>query len=217
MRIDLFFLTERFDRFNKTIFNEILPEPKFELCAVKSFLGKCNYKINYQSDGSRRTSGFTLRFNSADELPERTAEDILIHEMIHFFIAYTGLIDNAPHGSLFKALMKNINEVHGRNITISYKRAGTAPQTPPTGLKNRIVAVIEFRNGKYGIGVLPVSTDKVAEYRRRLRTLPDFRKVDFYVTTDPLITRHRTSIRKYSVVEKDFLDIILPNCRHFPL
>ena len=121
MKPTLPYLKEKFAHFNNLIFNGRLPEIPIFLCEVKTFVGQYKSKIKYHPDGRREHYLHALRFSTCFDLPERQLEDVIIHEMIHYFIAYNGLHDRSAHGPLFKALMKSVNETHGRSLTISLR------------------------------------------------------------------------------------------------
>ena len=44
-------------------------------------------------------------------------EDILVHEMIHYYLAYFGVDKNCSHGREIKKMAKRLNETYGLNIT----------------------------------------------------------------------------------------------------
>ena len=44
-------------------------------------------------------------------------EDILVHEMIHYYLAYFGLDKSCSHGCEFKKMAKRLNETYDLNIT----------------------------------------------------------------------------------------------------
>lgn len=55
------------------------------------------------------------------DLPEELVEDTILHEMIHYYIAFNQWRDTSTHGQLFRREMKRINEKGGRHISISYR------------------------------------------------------------------------------------------------
>ena len=55
------------------------------------------------------------------DLPEELVEDTILHEMIHYYIAFNHWSDTSTHGQLFRREMKRINEKGGRHISISYR------------------------------------------------------------------------------------------------
>lgn len=44
-------------------------------------------------------------------------EDIFVHEMIHYYLAYFGLDKSCSHGREFKKMAKRLNQTYGLNIT----------------------------------------------------------------------------------------------------
>ena len=44
---------------------------------------------------------------------------MLLHEMIHYYIAYNNIQDTAPHGDVFKAMMNRLNREYGWNMKVS--------------------------------------------------------------------------------------------------
>lgn len=74
-----------------------------------------------------RFRDFAISISGYYDLTADELEDVMVHEMIHYSIAYSGLIDTAPHGTLFRTLMADFNERFGRHITISaHMREGNA-------------------------------------------------------------------------------------------
>lgn len=179
------YLQERFAHFNQRIFAGRLPDVPITLCAVSSFVAQ------YRNNAGRHL----LRFSTAFDLPERELEDTVIHEMIHYFIAYNGLRDRSPHGPLFKALMQSINETHGRNITISRRMShGELKEAKgASAAKWHVIAILHFSNGQLGVKVLPRVVPKVIDYFNRCSNAPNIRKVDLFLHNDPFFNRFPTS------------------------
>ena len=185
MKPTLEFLRERFAHFNSLIFAGRLPEVPVTLCSVTSFVAQ------YRCTGGRHL----LRFSTAFDLPERELEDTVIHEMIHYFIAYNGLHDRSAHGPLFKALMQSINETHGRNITIS-RRTGSgemAEARMAASKKWHVVAILRFRGGDLGVKVLPRVIPKIIDYHKSVSAAANISRVDLYLHNDPFFNRFPTS------------------------
>ena len=45
------------------------------------------------------------------------AKSVLLHEMIHYIIGYTGLKDTSAHGVVFKGLMDKLNSQYGWDMS----------------------------------------------------------------------------------------------------
>ena len=116
------YLEERFDTFNELCFEGALPRIPIKLSGGQSFIGRLTYRPVRDWRGRVvRKEDFVLRISTRFDLPEAEIEDTLIHEMIHYWIALQGLQDSSTHGKLFRAKMKEINERHGRNLSISHR------------------------------------------------------------------------------------------------
>ncbi|MGN1236467.1 MAG: SprT-like domain-containing protein, partial [Bacteroidaceae bacterium] len=123
MIISVAFAEKKFDEFNRLIFGGGLPRVPIELCDVKSFFGECVCRKRRVSLGRIECYDYRLRFNRRADLPERDLEDVIIHEMIHYYIGINNLRDTSAHGPLFRSLMNKINERFGRHVTVSRKIA----------------------------------------------------------------------------------------------
>ena len=187
------FVQDRFRHFNEQIFQGALPEPPIVLCNVKTFLGKCTYKIRRRFFGEPEYYDFKLRFNQRIDLPENELEDIIIHEMIHYHIELNHLKDSSAHGRLFTGMMNRINQQYGRHIRISYKLTNdqrnelSGPQQP------RIIAVITMNDGTRNVKVLPEDNRKILKYCRTLSSARTVRKVDLYQSDSPVFNRYPKS------------------------
>ncbi|MDE6246836.1 MAG: SprT-like domain-containing protein [Muribaculaceae bacterium] len=104
------------------VFKEPLPEIPIILTDVKTYLGQLRYTRKRLPDGTFRYSDFLFRFNTRYDLKTEEWEDIILHEMIHYCIAYNQINDSSPHGKIFRKMMKAINQRFNRNITIRYRQ-----------------------------------------------------------------------------------------------
>ena len=188
------YLRQKFSEFNQQIFNGRLPEPAITLCAVSSFVGQFKSKVRKGEDGSREFYDYQLRFSTSFNLPEAVLEDTLIHEMIHYFIAYNGLYDRSAHGPLFKSLMQSINEAHGRSITISHRTTGSEMAEAKSAKKKwHVIAILHFKSGEKGVKVLPRVIPRIIDYHKRVAVATNIRSVDLYLHNDPYFNRFPTS------------------------
>ncbi len=104
MTPDLTFVTETFRKFNLLIFSTGLPLPKICLTHARTFRGKLVYRRRISPLGST-TSDFELRISADYDAPEEDWEDVVIHEMIHLYIAFNGIKDSSSHGPVFRKMM----------------------------------------------------------------------------------------------------------------
>ena len=108
-----------FDKFNKAYFDGKLPVPRFAVTNSRTILGQfiCTRERRKILRPSVCT-GFTIKVSRYYDITERDYHNILLHEMIHYHIAYHGMRDTSPHGVLFKRMMNTLNS-HGWHITVS--------------------------------------------------------------------------------------------------
>lgn len=118
MKANIQFLSDRFARFNKILFKEPLPTPQMHISSAKSFMGQFRAE-KHGFAGSSVTYHLTL--SNRYDLPEEELEDIVIHEMIHFFISHSKVRDTSSHGQAFRQIMNEINRRFNRHITVSHR------------------------------------------------------------------------------------------------
>lgn len=92
------FMVENFKRFNEQFFNNELPIPVFALMKRSNAFGEFNTNKNY----------YRIRLNSMYDRELQAVETTLIHEMIHLYIHYHNLYDNASHGRTFQRIAARI-------------------------------------------------------------------------------------------------------------
>jgi hypothetical protein len=107
-----------------------------------------------ESDGVDNYSfvDIIIEISVRQDLPEEEYIDTLIHEMIHYYILSNKLVDDSPHGSLFKAKMDEINSKYGIRVTISFDPSEEL--LIKTLSRNRFVCVVEFEDEKNGLAVV---------------------------------------------------------------
>ena len=206
MKANIPFLREKFALFNARIFAGRLPEAPITLCEASSFVGQYKSKVRTSPDGHRENYDHQLRFSTSFNLSERELEDTLIHEMIHYFIAYNGLQDRSAHGPLFKALMQSVNEAHGRALTISHRSSpGQLAEAKEARKTWHVIAILHFTSGELGVKVRPRVIPKVIAYHRDISAAPNISSVDLYLHCNPFFNRFPTSTgrRCHSITAAD--------------
>lgn len=205
MIFSLDFIHSRFDEFNMTIFGGILPKIPVVLSRSKSTLGMYNVKYKRNSDGSRTLVSECLRFSTMFDLEERKLEDVIIHEMIHYYISFRKLKDRSSHGPVFRSIMQNINTKMGRHITISTPVAD-AENIAVNSRKWHIIAVLKLTDGKYGLKVLPLGGRTVAGYLAGVSKYDRLAAVAFFLHNAPYFNKFPVSgALKFHPVEPEVL------------
>lgn len=185
------------------MFNGVLPAVPMKLSKARGFLGLCvslkhrNWRLQMVH------SGFELRFSTAFNLPTNVWEDVVIHELIHYFIAYKGLRDTSAHGKLFRKMMTEINAKYHRNVTISHKRSSLPGDSAPVSVKPRVVAVVYFMDGHRGIKVLPSTVERIRAYCRAVSCHKEVDRIELFMAAHAYLMRFPVSsaLRVYAADE----------------
>lgn len=207
MRFTIPYIEKKFEEFNQQMFADKLPKPVFELSNAKTFLGLCVSQKRELANGYIELYNFRLRFNTRIDLEEELMEDIIIHEMIHYFIGFNKLEDTSTHGVVFKHIMNNINEKYGRHLNISHK-VSSIEQEQYTSNKRiwHVVAIVQFNNGNIGIKVLPRIEPKIIDFCKILDKEKNIIEYSLYLTDEPYFNNFPNSTAlRINIVDKDIV------------
>ena len=194
MKATIPYIEQKFEEFNQQMFAGQLPKLPIELSDAKTFLGKCVFKIRKGKDGKNHYYDFKLRINTRIDLPETEIEDTIIHEMIHYFIGYNQLEDASAHGSVFLHMMNTINEKYGRKVSVSFK--GTREQNEQaidTKQHWHVVAIVKFKDGRYGVKVLPRVQQRIVTYYNKAGAANEVESVKLFMSNNIYFNRFPNS------------------------
>lgn len=195
---------QQFDYFNLLIWNGALPPIPLVIVRARSFLGKCCYVRTKSLFSIGQARDFSIRLSGLYDLDERTLQDVIIHEMIHYYIAWSGIKDTSAHGEQFRAIMREINAKYGRNISIRYKKS---PNEDHSGnqkqhlIKTHYVCVSVLSDARTGITVCNESM--YPRIRDGLKRCYPIRECRWYVTRDPYFNRFPHSRKPRIYLVKD--------------
>lgn len=210
MRATLGFLEDRFDRFNHEIFDDALPRPLMHISSARSFMGQ--FKVESKALPFRKKKEtYHLMLSDRYDLDEEVLEDVVIHEMIHYFIHYRKIKDSSSHGSRFKDLMNDINIRHSRHITVSH--ICTKKELESDSAKTHsIICLCTMTDGRKLI--CRVSQSKVFEIRRALYQWDKVAEQEWYWVYGSYFNRYRRVLtpRLFSV-DKEGLEVIASGTR----
>ncbi len=205
------YIEQKFREYNAAIFNsELVPLP-IKLSRARTFVGITSYKRKRKLLGGERKYDFSLRFSTCFDLTESEWDDVIIHEMIHYYIGSRQIRDTSAHGAVFRKMMTDINLRFHRNITISMRKAhlaSTGQTTSPV-----YFCVIRLRDGR--TGVISVAKTRIFEIHRRIAMLVSAESIKWYVSRDEYFARfrRRRSLRTISIAPAEELQRHLANCR----
>jgi len=124
MRLSKKLLKKRFNEFNKKYFNEELIEPKFIVGGSKYTAGefKCKYYTDIEDGEEYATELLNIRIYFSKRLIKNSKilDDIMLHEMIHFYGYYMNYDIEGLHGDYFLGMAEQINK-DGYNIKEYYE------------------------------------------------------------------------------------------------
>ena len=184
------FVQKTFDHFNALCFDGGLPAVPIVLTKAGTFLGKMEYKSRYGLFGIVSSHyDFRLKISTGFDLPQEELEDVVIHEMIHYYIAYRNLRDSSVHGETFRRIMDTINRKYGRHITVRHR--GEPEQNlvrnGSTQYKKHYLCVSTFPDGKRGVTVC--ASTKIFELYRLLPKYYKISEMEWYGSIDPFFNR----------------------------
>ena len=194
MKATIPYVEKKFEEFNRLMFDGKLPMLPIELSDAKTFLGVCVYKRKRTMWGKVVCYDFKLRINTRIDLDEREVEDIIIHEMIHYYIGLNRLVDTSAHGRVFRQMMSDINERFGRHIRISHQPTPEQKvQLCGTKRRWRVVALVAFKDGRAGIKVLPRVVTKIRNYYDVVGRKSCIERIELYMTNDVFFNQYPCS------------------------
>lgn len=187
MRATLNFLGDRFDQYNREIFRNELPRPLMHITSARTFMGQ--FKAESEHSLLRKTK-YTYHLTLSDryDLDIPVLEDIVIHEMIHYYIHYKQIKDTSSHGRHFRKLMTEINRRFGRHITVSH-RCTKKELESDTAKSHSIVCLCTMKDGRKLI--CRVSQSKVFEIHRAFQEWDKVEKEEWYWVYGNYFNRYR--------------------------
>lgn len=102
-----------FHIYNEKYFNGVLPIPTLRIMHSYRTLGYFHCEID--NDGYILNP--TIYISDNYEYTESQLKNIIVHEMIHYFLAYCGKDMKCHHGKEFRKMSQKLNSKYGLNIT----------------------------------------------------------------------------------------------------
>lgn len=183
MQIDTEWIAVNFDRFNKENFGGRLTPPKFSVNNARTRLGSMAFKWK-QSLFKRETYDYVIRLSNYYDIPEVEFQNVLLHEMIHYYIAVNHFKDDSVHGTMFRSIAQRINK-QGWHVVVR-----TDTRKWPVAERNRkkvitrkrIVLAASTIDGKYFLSVIgPGSVRKV---KLQIARTPQIREARWFESSD---------------------------------
>ena len=113
MEISHYNVLAMFHVYNQEYFNGELPIPKLVITHSYKTLGYFHCDVNWLG----KYHNETIEISDNYDYTESQFRDILVHEMIHYYLLYMGIDKKCHHGKEFKEMASRFNLMYGMNIT----------------------------------------------------------------------------------------------------
>lgn len=202
-------MEEWFRRFDHDYFGGKLPVPELGLTRAKTRLGQLAYKRATRW-GRTRLYDFKLSMSTYYDMTDRQAKSVLLHEMIHYIIGFTGLKDTAPHGIVFRGMMDNLNRKYGWDIRVMTSTKGwkvserVEERQKAKGPQTYLMLAIEMQDGKHYLSRVNPSFARRIE--SKLVLVRELRSHRWYTTQEPYFEDYPQvrSLRCRRISKSDF-------------
>ena len=209
MIVTIDWMEEWFKRFDQEYFGGKLPLPELSLTRAKTRLGQLAFK-RASRWGRTKLYDFKLSMSTYYDMTEQQAKSVLLHEMIHYIIGYTGLKDTSPHGVVFRGMMDNLNRKYGWDIRVMTSTKGwkvserVAEKKKAKGPQTYLMLAIELKDGKFYLSrVNPGFARRIEEQLPMVRELRSHR---WYTTQESYFEDYPQvrSLRGRRITKNDF-------------
>ena len=180
-------MEEWFKRFDQEYFGGKLPLPELGLTRAKTRLGQLAFKRSSRW-GRTKLYDFKLSMSTYYDMTDKQAKSVLLHEMIHYIIGYTGLKDTAPHGVVFRGMMDSLNRKYGWDIRVMTSTKGwkvsenVVARKKAAGPQTYLILAVEMKDGKHFLS--RVSPRFARSLERQLLTAKEVSSYDWYTTQE---------------------------------
>ena len=180
-------MEEWFKRFDQEYFGGKLPLPELGLTRAKTRLGQLAFKHSSRW-GRTKLYDFKLSMSTYYDMTDKQAKSVLLHEMIHYIIGYTGLKDTAPHGVVFRGMMDNLNRKHGWDIRVMTSTKGwkvsekVEARKKAAGPQTYLILAVELKDGKHFLS--RVSPRFARSLERQLLKAKEVSSYSWYTTQE---------------------------------
>lgn len=178
----------KFHEFNAQMFAGELPEPAFRASKARTYLGRYECDVRRKFFGRTERYNHRIRINTFHDFPADEIDDIIIHEMIHYYISYKGLKDTSAHGRMFRSIMADINAHFGRHISISKRRTQQMIEED-NRVRRHYICVMTLADGRTLF--TPVTEQSVRTLWRRLPKAWEAKSFKWLTTCDPFFNAYR--------------------------
>ena len=209
MIVTIDWMEEWFKRFDQEYFGGKLPLPELSLTRAKTRLGQLAFK-RASRWGRTKLYDFKLSMSTYYDMTEQQAKSVLLHEMIHYIIGYTGLKDTSPHGVVFRGMMDNLNRKYGWDIRVMTSTKGwkvserVAEKKKAKGPQTYLMLAIELKDGNFYLS--RVNPGFARRIEKQLPMVRELRSHRWYTTQESYFEDYPQvrSLRGRRITKNDF-------------
>lgn len=209
MIVTIDWMEEWFKRFDQEYFGGKLPLPELSLTRAKTRLGQLAFK-RASRWGRTKLYDFKLSMSTYYDMTEQQAKSVLLHEMIHYIIGYTGLKDTSPHGVVFRGMMDNLNRKYGWDIRVMTSTKGwkvserVAEKKKAKGPQTYLMLATELKDGKFYLS--RVNPGFARRIEKQLPMVRELRSHRWYTTQESYFEDYPQvrSLRGRRITKNDF-------------
>ncbi len=204
------YVEQKFREYNAAIFGGVLSVPPIRISNARTFLGQVRYKRRRKLFGKEEKYDFTLCISRRYDLPQNQLDDVIIHEMIHYYIDTRRMSDTSAHGRVFRSMMDGINRKFNRNIAVSARHAQPSEADGKAQSRLTLFCAVSLADGKTGVAA--VARTRIFEMWDCFAKSPDVAAAKWYASHDPFFAKFpKYRSPKVSIVPKEELDAHLEN------
>ena len=125
-------MVDTFWECNDKYFDHSLPTPIFDTFNKINIIARFEYQRN-KKNSKKPIRNQIIIMSDCFDYTEKDFIEIMVHEMIHYYIAWNRIKDNRSHGKVFLKIANEMKEKYGLNITkkvdaSSFKLTEKAPK-----------------------------------------------------------------------------------------
>lgn len=202
MKVTLDIIREKFDLFNDSYFNSELPRIEFKITKEKRRFGFFEYARRYDVMSNKYIEvPVRIGISSYYDMPEKSFDETLIHEMIHYYIAHKRIKDNNQHGHYFMMYASRISAASGYDITRYGSSEGMALNS--TDSKDYFIMKFKYRGTQY---FSRISRSRIGTSDEIKSAFKGVTNISFYKSNDVKLDRYRQCTARLSLNPIDALD-----------
>ena len=126
-----------FRQFNQDYFGNLLPMPYIKIRHSVNTLGYFSYMQNEMFGTTE-----TLEISDFYEYTSNQLRDIVVHEMIHYYLYYIGEAVRLKHGKSFMRMARQLNQSYGLHVTPTIDLTRMKPRPDAPYLKRLLFKII---------------------------------------------------------------------------